>query len=713
MYWVISECSVFCAGLHWRDSIDRSAVFNRKRFILLGKVTPALAFEAQFEKTNMAEEQVIEVDETCAPKEPTVPRRDDGRRYLLALLSMAALMCSSMELEFLQRLDGMRQYMTISEIFWDASVALIVLFGATIGWWLCLLLVAKIADIIPWTARYSRFVFWYLGLAIPLLWFVFVLCNAARLWVYPQWHPGLSGVLWLSLAAISLCIAGLCMNQLPVLQGFCRIQLVPIGWFHIILVATAVIALWAHGMHLFHEFAHPGKAVAASDQPDVYLITIDALRADDMSLYGYSRPTTPNLERFARRAFTFDFFFANSNFTTPATTSIETGKLPWTHRVFHQGGYLRGQAQRETLGTLLEQRGYYTATISSNYFASPLHHKTQDSYDAVGLPESDNLSGTWSRHTNLVGFTTLYTLSGPLLKPLSLLRRYLDAVVWSNRYASPAEVVFDRARAVVERRDITQPRFVWAHILPPHDPYLPPLPYRGRFLSGDKLTRNYDFLGLRTDAPPSGISVAELRARYDENISYADQVVGDFLDWLDQTGRLDRSIVIVSADHGESFEHDWFTHGGPDLYNGVIRIPLLIHIPGQKRGSRITQAAEEVDLLPTILDLIGGQAPRWGEGASLKLALEGEEGPHRLLFSMNLEPNSTFEPITHGTVAVIDNEFKCIDRLGTQEVSLYRYRTDPDEEHNLVDSEPVVAARMKASLVNKVKEINGRVIVKP
>jgi arylsulfatase A-like enzyme len=661
----------------------------------------------------MGGQQFIEVQEVCEPREQASPRRDDKGKSLLALLSITALMCSSLEFEFLARLDGMMQYMTLNEIFWDASVAVLVLLGITVGWWLCMLLVAKIADIVPWTARYSKFIFWYLGLTIPLAWLAFVLSNAVRLWTYPQWHPGLSGVLCSSLTAIALCIACLWIPRLSALQAFCKTRLAPIGWLHIIFAATLGIVLWAHGVYVFHDFANPGKAVAASNLPDVYLITIDALRADDMSLYGYSRPTTPNLERFSQRAFTFDYFFANANFTMPATTSIETGKLPWTHRVFHQGGFLRGQAQQENLATLLQKQGYYTASISSNYFASPMHHKTQGSYDAVELLESQDLSGMWSRHTNLVGFNTLYTLSGPLLKPWSILRRYLDAFLWSNLYTSPAELVFDRARPIIERRDITRPRFVWTHILPPHDPYTPPLPYRGRFLPGDKLTRNYDFLGLRTDAPPSGVSVAELHARYDENIVYADHVVGDFLDWLDQTGRLDRSIVIVTADHGESFEHNWFTHGSPYLYNGLIRVPLLVHLPGQKQGLRITQTAEQVDLLPTVLDLIGGKAPSWGEGTSLKPALEGKQVPQRLVFSMTLAENSTFEPITQGTVAAIDNDFKYIDRLDTQEVSLYRYRTDPREAQNLVESEPAVAARMKALLANKLEEVNGQVIPKP
>jgi arylsulfatase A-like enzyme len=661
----------------------------------------------------MAERQAVEEQEICERQELIILRRDDRREYLLALLSITALVCSSLELEFLARLDGMRQYMSLTEILWDASVAVLILFGITIGWWLCLFLIAKIADLVPWTAKYSGSIFWYLGLAMPLSGLVFAVCNAGRLWAYPQWHPGLSGVLWLSLTAIALCAACLSRTRLPALQSFCRTRLAPVGWLHVILAAIAVVALWVHGVEVFHDFVRPGGAAAASDLPDIYLITIDALRADDMSLYGYSRPTTPNLQRFAQRAFTFDYFFANSNFTTPATTSIETGKLPWTHRVFQQGGFLRGQAQGENLATSLQQRGYYTATISANYFASPIHHRTQGNYDAVELPGFERASSTWARFTNLVGFNTLYTLSGPLLKPLTLVQRYLEAFLLWDRYPGPAELVFERARPLLERHDIKQPRFLWAHILPPHDPYLPPLPYRGSFLSGNRLNHNYDFLELRTDVPPSGVSVAELRARYDENISYADHVVGNFVDWLDQTGRLDRSIVIVTADHGESFEHNWLTHGSPYLYNSLIRVPLLVHLPGQEQGSRIGQVAEQVDLLPTILELIGGQAPIWGEGTSLKTTLEGKQIPHRLVFSMTLDPNSSFKPITQGTVAVIDDDFKYIDRLGTQEVSLYRYRTDPLEEQNLVASEPAVTARMKALLANKLNEINSRAIPTP
>jgi len=637
------------------------------------------------------------------------PSKDVKRRSFVLLLSIVAVVCCSLELELLERLDGMKAYMTSGEVMWDASVAILILFGAALGWWLCLLLIAKLVEVIPPISRHSTSVFWYFGLALPLSYFAFCICNALRLRVYPGWHPGAFGSATLSLIAIVLCSACLWIPRLSVLQSFCRSRLCPLGWLHIAVTAAAVMALGGRGVHLLHDFVHPGRAFAGSERPDVYLITVDALRADDMSLYGYQRPTTPNLQRFAERAFVFDHFFANATFTDPATTSIETGRLPWTHRVFHQGGFLRGPGEQENLARLLQQHGYYTAMIASNYFASPFHHRTQDSYDAVELGGYGGDPDVWERATNLAGFNTLYTLSGPLLKPISILRRYLEALPWSTRYAGP-ELAFDRARALLERQDTAQPHFVWTHILPPHDPYVPPPAYRGRFLTGNKLTRKYDFLGLRTDAPPSGVSVAELRARYDEHICYADHVIGDFLDWLDQTGRLDRSIVIVTADHGESFEHNWFTHGGPYLYNDLIRIPLLVHLPGHKQGSRISQTAEQVDLLPTILDLVGGQTPSWSEGTSLVPALEGRSLPQRFLFSMTLESNSIFRPITQGTVAVIDDEFKYIERLGTQDRSLYRYKTDPFEEQNLINSEPAMARRMEDVLATQLGEVNRQAI---
>lgn len=629
-------------------------------------------------------------------------RHEIQSRIGFLLLSIVALFSLSAEANLIEQVDSLSLYMTYGEIALDAGVALMILVGMGFVWWLFVLLLVRFARLIPLTHQRANALGWYIGLAGPLSYLFLDIFGAVKAQVFPEWHSGM--FVWM--AAALFCVSWLFIVRLSELQEFCRTRLVPIAWAHIAVFAVVGMVLTARGVHLFHNYAHASSGTAASQLPDIYLVTMDALGAEDTSVYGYDRPTTPNLERFAKRSFTFDNFFANSNFTGPTTVSIETGRLPWSHRVFQQGGFLRDEAQGENLAALLRQRGYYTAMVASNEWAAPFRHRTLASYDAVEFAAPLGIGGAWFRYTNLIGLNTQYTLYGALLKRLGRAVNYADALIWPHRYPTPPEAVFDRARALLERRDIAQPRFLWTHILPPHDPYLPPIPYRGRFLSPDKLTNAYDLLSLRNYALPAGTSATELRARYDEMVLYADAAVGDFLQWLDRTGRLNRAIVIVAADHGESFEHDWFLHAGPPLYNSLIRVPLLIHTPGQVQGARIPQLAQQADLLPTILDLLGSSLPSWTDGASLKPALEGKSLPERYIFSMNLEPDRVFGPISKGTLAVMDGEFKYVIRLDSHQQSLYRYKSDRLEEHDLMASESDTAKRLHDVLLAKLLEVN-------
>jgi arylsulfatase A-like enzyme len=633
----------------------------------------------------------------------------------LALTSVIAIICLSLEVEALEKIDSLSLYMSHREIGLDIGVALIVLLGFSVAWWLLVLLVVKLAHLIPIVSRkrYGVALGWYLGLGIPLSYLALDVFGAMRLELIPGWHPGLVGWILLSLFFMAGGVGCLYAVPLTRLQEFCRTRLAPIAWIHLLLGCVAFLFLWMQGVYLFRDYAHQAKPSITSDLPDIYLITIDAARADHFSLYGYPRPTTPNLERFSQRAYTFDYFFANSNFTTPATASIETGQLPWTDRLFQAGGFLSVSSQDETLASELRHRGYYTAMISSNYLATPVRHRTLNSYDAIGFAAPIDGSGPWLQLTNLVGTNAQYTLFASLLQSLAGIRFYLDSLFWGNSYPYPAEPVFERARALIERSDITQPRFIWTHVFPPHDPYLAPPPFRGRFLTSNKLTRIYDYIGFRGTMLPHGATVEDLRARYDEMILYADSAVGSYLDWLDRTGRLDRSIVIVTADHGESFEHNWMMHTGPYLFNSLVHIPLLIHLPGQKQGAHLSQAAQQADLLPTVLDLLGISSPSWTDGVSLKPVLEGSKLPERFVYSMNLERNRVFDPVSKGTVAIIDNEFKYINYLDAHKESLYRYRTDQSEQNDLIDSEHEVSARMRVALLEKLKEVNQRPIAKP
>jgi len=623
----------------------------------------------------------------------------------LALVSIVGVVCVGLEVELVEQLDNVSRYMTYGEIALDFGVTLLFVSAAAVIWWACALLVEKIAGVIPWTKQHRERIFWLLGLGPPLSYAIFNCCDAVRLRVLPNWHPQRFAWFWVSFGVLVVLIWGLSRRRLSALQRFSRARFAPLGWLHIAAGIVAFLVLWAHGVHLFRDYVHPRTRAVASGSPDIYLITFDALGADEASVYGYSRPTTPALERFAQRSFTFDYFIANSNLTTPATTSIETGKLPWSHRVYQLGGFVRKPVEDKDLATSLRELGYYTAMISSNYWASPMQHRTLGGYDAAEFASSADASGVWLRYVSFVGLNTADTTS-TFLRRLATVRVWIDALISGDRYPYPAEEAFQRARALIERHDIAAPRFLWTHIYPPHDPYLPPPEYRNRFLNTSKLTSGYDFLGFGNKTLPPGVSRTELRARYDETILYADHAVGDFLDWLENTGRLDQSIVIISSDHGESFDHNWLGHRGPYLYNHLIRVPLLIHLPGQQKGIRLSQPAQQADLLPTLLDLVGGPPPVRTDGRSLKPLFEGGSLADTPIFAMNLEPDRIFNPVSKGTVAIIDGEFKYINNLTSHQEEIYRYRSDKDEEHNLVATEPAVAEAMRATLLKKVAEVN-------
>ncbi|MGB8729889.1 MAG: sulfatase [Candidatus Sulfotelmatobacter sp.] len=623
------------------------------------------------------------------------------------LASMAAFFCLIVEVELLEHIDSLSLYLTYSEIGIVAGIALVMLLCAALGCWLSVLSLTQAAAVMPALKPHRVALAWHLGLGVGICYFVLEIVGAGKL-LAPQWKPSILSQVLIVIALAALCVYGMSRGSTRRLQHFGMSRLVPIFLVHFALAVVTLIVLLSDGTRLFHDYAPPGHLTAAQS-PDIYLITIDALSAEHISLYGYGRPTTPNLERFAQRSFTFDNVIANSNFTTPGTASIATGKLPWSHRVFHFSGFLRGEAEHETLSRLLRQRGYYTAMFSSNYAATPILRRTLPDYDAVEYVPPKGLGGYWFRLTNFIGSKHQYVLDAALPNRVGLVKFVsdIDALIWPFRYPSPAEPVFDRARALIERSDITQPRFVWAHILPPHDPYLPPPPYRDRFSSGKAGLSFRDLLDMQHEkALPRSVSPSELRARYDEMVLYADNVVDHFIDWLDQTGRLDRAIVIVSADHGESFEHGWYFHGGSNLDQGVIHIPLLIHLPGEQKPGRITQLAQQADLLPTVMDLIGGEIPSWTDGASLKPVLDGKTLPERYIFSMNLERDRIFDPISKGIFAVFDDEFKYVICLENHQEWLYQYKTDRLEEHNLMTSEPDVARRLHDVLFAKLAEVN-------
>ncbi len=450
-----------------------------------------------------------------------------------------------------------------------------------------------------------------------------------------------------------------------------------------------------------------------SKRPHIVLITIDTLAANHASLYGYGRPTTPNLERLAREATVFERFYANSNFTTATVNSFIHGVRPWTHRANQLKATPDFGIAEQGLVARLRRAGYQTFAVSTNPWAAPFHVLADPWFDRItyGKVHRSVLIAQSEFFSRFPSAVSIHDLS--IIEHFFALFDWLlvRAHIWSLADHHDPELAFSAARRFAETRDPAKPMFLWVHLLEPHDPYATQAPFVGRFDSSLRtLTRfnstpPYHFSARRDESFPD-----RYVGRYDEAIASIDHHVGLFIDWLKKNGLFDNTLLVVSADHGESFSHNYGGHAGPMLHEDLIRIPLIVKGPGQSVGKRLDVVAEQIDLMPTLLELADIPIEGPVEGRSLKPAIWGErmEGA---VFSMNLEQSSRFGEWDTGSVAMIEGRWKYIHYRGKiksplmpkLEDSLYDLQADPDENTNLVTAQPAIAAKMLAVIQEQLR----------
>ncbi len=458
---------------------------------------------------------------------------------------------------------------------------------------------------------------------------------------------------------------------------------------------------------------------------NIILITFDAFTARDMSVYGYHRPTTPFISEWAKSSSLFTRLEAESNFTTATTASLMTGKRLWTHQTYHIFGAKPVKSDIENLPLVLKNNGYYTMAFVANPSASVRLLGIADSFDIAPLATE------FSAPASLIHIIdkTLYRFFGDkirlhdwIIKADFILHRFL--YLFSQDFSitsSPPEKVFKRFLSVIDENS-PEPYFAWIHLLPPHNPYLPPLPYMGMYDSSYKLATDKSQTGVfkikdehqskyyqhfPREAQPD---IDTLRARYDEFIRYCDNEFENFMKKLANTNKLQNTVIILSSDHGESFEHNYGMHGGPHLYEQVTSIPLIIKEPDRTEGRIINDLTEQIDIPATVLDLANIPLPQWMEGRSLLPLMQGKRLPLRPVFSMNFEKNHSFgHEITRGTVAVWEDDYKLIHFLEEKKSLLFNLKQDPDELNNLFEKEPEVGQRLLTLIQKNLKEANERI----
>ena len=335
-------------------------------------------------------------------------------------------------------------------------------------------------------------------------------------------------------------------------------------------------------------------ACLSPKQPSLLLISVDTLRADHMSIYGYPRRTTPQIEEWFGDAQIFETAYSTAASTGPSVVSSLTGMLPQHHGV--RLLYQKIPPDIVTVADLLGDAGYQTAAVVSNMVltaeAIGLDRRFEHYDDFVDEPESERL--VYERNAS----------------------RTTDAAIsW-----------------LVTGLDRERPAFLWAHYIDPHGPYLPPKNKPAEFdhetpipIDAENSVYAYQRIGGGSDG-------AEYVDLYDEEIAYMDREVGRLLSAYDRLGLLDHMMVIFTADHGESMmEHEkWFTHGY-HVYEEIVRIPMLIRSPRGK-PFRASHPVSLADVAPTLLQAAGIPLPRGLYGRPLAADLDPDRAVHSEAF---------------------------------------------------------------------------------
>ncbi len=349
---------------------------------------------------------------------------------------------------------------------------------------------------------------------------------------------------------------------------------------------------------------------ASLPRPPIVFVSIDTLAARHMSVYGYERATTPALEALAQDAVLFEHCVANAPWTLPSYLSVLTGLYPRAHHVAQREGELvhldnsdwwQVAPNRWTVAEALRARGYQTGAFVDTYWLSP-QWRTDQGFDVY-----DGRAALLSFHEPEGGI------------------RYL---------------VDELAREWLDARSSDVPFFLFLHALDAHGPYWPEAPFRDAFsadlpepgTSARAGSDNQTFGAIpawmaMTAVPeepfPPELQVEPIVARYDETILKVDHFLGRLVDGLRARGLYDEAVIVISADHGESFDHGVYGHGV--VWEDVLHVPLIVKLPGNEAGgTRVAETVQLVDVAPTLYELAGAGLPANLHGRSLLPLARGQ-----------------------------------------------------------------------------------------
>lgn len=401
------------------------------------------------------------------------------------------------------------------------------------------------------------------------------------------------------------------------------------------------------------------------------LISVDTLRADHVSAYGYERPTTPRIDRLATQGVRFADSLVPRSETWPALTSILTGTHPRTHGVRTNG--LQLDASQKTLIEQLADSGYTTSAFLTNMTTAP--NRGIDHLRVWPEPESPQPA----------------------------------------HHVADAEATKAARQWLHDHAD--DPFALWLHLLGPHEPYEPDPKLPRRHATGYEgdITASRSMLvrSHRSRRPLEPQELAHIISLYDDEVSAVDTHVGSLIAELDALGLADDTLVVFTADHGEELrDHDFYFLHSYSLARSVLWTPLILRLPNVlPAGLVVDDLVEAVDIAPTVLSLLGLPIPSNTEGVDLSALAKGE-GPHpraNPIAYAELGPEIyalqtrrwkyIHNPKKFTSPGTRENGSGYLGFFRIESDELYDLSTDPGEHHNVASRYPEVVSALRKHLV--------------
>jgi len=480
---------------------------------------------------------------------------------------------------------------------------------------------------------------------------------------------------------------------------------------------------------LYPSLASP--LLRVSDKPNIIVLVLDAMSARNLSLYGYRRETVPHLSRFAERATVYHAHYAAGNFTSPGTASILTGMYPWSHRAINIKGKIKSSLLGKDLFALVGPE-YFRMAFTQNMLADVFLRQFRANLE-MHLPlttfhlndkpslvsekfQSDPLIPYYAFDNPIVSYSVLSTL----------LLNYRNVLSWKDLkqysissdeypYGTPFntynyfhnDIVYEGVQQVVlNLAQQSSPFLAYFHLFSPHEPYMP----RKEFVD---IFPDIDIPGKPEHPLSRGkeklTALIGYRKHYDEFVANVDSEVGLLVDALDQAGILQNTYLFILADHGELLERGEQGHITPLMYDPVLHIPLIVYAPGQETRRDVFSPTSNVDILPTILKVLGKDLPPSMDGKVLP-GFGGTDDDERSIFSIEAKRNSAFLPLTQASISLIKDHKKLIYYLGypgyEDSFELYDLQDDIEELNNLFTRDILSASIMKDELLEALATAN-------